>query len=133
MWVPYTCYYHLYSRDDLYACAERTGVDWILTMGDSQEREFVAQLKFMNSSLQDTTDAFQADFVMDSSPNRLRITYQFFSAAFRWVDAVATQRSFAMDQRYFDHFNIRPSAVRAGVRLSLQTLVHVFVCVAVVA
>lgn len=113
LWVPYNCYYHLYSRDDTYTCAKKTGVDWILTMGDSQEREFIAQLKMMNGTVQDTTKFEDADFVMHESPNNLRVTWQFYTSAFMWVDAFGNQRSFALDQKYYDHFNIRPSEVRA--------------------
>jgi hypothetical protein len=50
VWVPYTCYHHLYSRRTTYACAARKGVQWIHAMGDSQEREFVAHFKNMNGS-----------------------------------------------------------------------------------
>ena len=50
VWVPYDCYYHLYTRDDLYACAVRDNVGWIHSMGDSQEREFVSMYKQMNAS-----------------------------------------------------------------------------------
>ena len=50
VWTPYTCYYHLYSKADLYACAARTDTSWIHTWGDSQEREFVSMLKLVNGS-----------------------------------------------------------------------------------
>ena len=50
MFVPYDCYYHLYNKDSLYQCAAATDVKWILTMGDSQEREFVGVMKNMNGS-----------------------------------------------------------------------------------
>ena len=115
MWVPYTCYYHLYSRDDVYRCAETDKLDWILAMGDSQEREFVAHFKMMNGTVKETTKFERADFVMHQSPNKLRITWQFFMTAFFYTDAFLKPRDFAgMDQVYFDHFNIRPTAVRAS-------------------
>ncbi len=50
MWVPFDCYYHLYDRDELYRCAAETDTKWILAMGDSQEREFVAIMKNINGS-----------------------------------------------------------------------------------
>ncbi len=112
VWVPYDCYYHLYSRADTYTCANKTGVDWILTMGDSQEREFIAQLKMMNGSVQDTAKFEQADFVMDGSPNNLRATWQFYTESYMWNDTFSNPRQFSTDQKYFDHFNIRPSEVR---------------------
>ncbi len=110
MWVPYTCYYHLYSRDDLYACAERTGVDWILSMGDSQEREFVAQLKNINGSVHDTTKFEQVDFIMHGS-HSLRVTWQFYMSSLQWTNLTLHTRHFSTDQQYLDHFNIRPSQV----------------------
>jgi hypothetical protein len=59
MWVPYTCYYHMYSKHDLYTCANETGVNWIHVMGDSQEREFVSMLKKANGTLGIATKFFQ--------------------------------------------------------------------------
>ena len=50
VWVPYDCYYHLYDQAGLYRCAAETKTDWIATMGDSQEREFVAIMKNTNGS-----------------------------------------------------------------------------------
>ena len=114
VWVPYDCYYHLYSREDAYACGEKTGIDWIHTMGDSQEREFVAHMKMMNGSVEEATKFEQADFVMSGSPNGIRVTWQFFAESFLWRDAFKG-RSFAVDQKLFDRFNIRPSEVRACV------------------
>ncbi len=48
--MPYDCYYHLYIKEDLYACAASENVNWIHAMGDSQEREFVSLLKQVNGS-----------------------------------------------------------------------------------
>ena len=53
--MPYSCYYHVYDREGLYRCAAETKTDWILTMGDSQEREFVAVMKNINGSTEDAT------------------------------------------------------------------------------
>ncbi len=55
MYVPYDCYYHVYDKEALYKCAAETHTDWILAMGDSQEREFVAIMKNINGSLDDAT------------------------------------------------------------------------------
>ncbi len=49
MWVPFTCYYHLFSRDDLLECAARNNVSRVSAMGDSQVREVVAQLRLMTA------------------------------------------------------------------------------------
>ena len=55
LWVPYSCYYHLFSKSDLYRCADTEKVSWIHAMGDSQEREFVSMLKMVNGSEQTYT------------------------------------------------------------------------------
>ncbi len=55
MWTPYDCYYHLYNKADLFRCAAESDVRWIHSMGDSQEREFVAVMKNINGSLDDAT------------------------------------------------------------------------------
>ncbi len=55
VFVPYDCYYHVYDRDALYRCAAATNTDWVLAMGDSQEREFVAVMKNLNGSREDAT------------------------------------------------------------------------------
>ena len=55
VFVPYDCYYHVYDREGLYRCAAETKTEWILTMGDSQEREFVAIMKNINGSHEDAT------------------------------------------------------------------------------
>ncbi len=50
VFVPYDCFYHVYDQAGMYKCAVQEKVDWILTMGDSQEREFVAIMKNINGS-----------------------------------------------------------------------------------
>jgi hypothetical protein len=55
VYVPYDCYYHVYDKEALYKCAAATHTDWVLAMGDSQEREFVAVMKNINGSLDDAT------------------------------------------------------------------------------
>ena len=55
VFVPYDCYYHVYDKAALYKCAAATNVSWVLAMGDSQEREFVAIMKNINGSLEDAT------------------------------------------------------------------------------
>ena len=53
---------------------------------------------------------------MNGSPNNLRITWQFYSKDFFAVDAFKTPRDFhTVDEKYFDHFNLRVSAVRSPV------------------
>ena len=56
----------------------------------------------------------QADFIMDGSPNKLRIMWQFFEKTFLGRDAFEQPREFAVDQQYFDHFNLRVSEVNTG-------------------
>ena len=48
VWVPYTCYYHYYSKADMAVCANRTGLKWLHAAGDSQQREFIAHLKMVH-------------------------------------------------------------------------------------
>ncbi len=55
VFVPYDCYYHMYDRQGLYRCAAETNTNWILAMGDSQEREFVAVMKNINGSTEAAT------------------------------------------------------------------------------
>ena len=50
---------------------------------------------------------------MNGSPNNLRIVWQFFEKTFLGRDAFKEPREFAVDQHYFDHFNIRVSEVGA--------------------
>lgn len=38
VWVPYTCYYHLYSARDIETCAQSEGLEWLVIQGDSQVR-----------------------------------------------------------------------------------------------
>jgi hypothetical protein len=111
IFVPYDCYYHLYSKENVYSCAQKTGVDWIHSVGDSQEREFVASFNMMNSSVVGAKKFEQADFVMHGSPNNLRITWQFYTETFLWTSAFENQRQFDMEVKLFDHFNIVPSKV----------------------
>ena len=105
----------MFSRDDMYTCANYAGMDWILTMGDSQEREFVAQMKMMNGSVLETTKFEQADFIMHESMNKLRVTWQFYTESYMWRDTFLRPREFKIDQKFFDHFNIRPTLVCACV------------------
>jgi hypothetical protein len=59
---------------------------------------------------------------MNGSPNKLRITWQFYEEQLLRMDPVKAGRLFARDKRYFDHFNLRPSVVRCTA--------HAFVVVA---
>jgi len=33
VWVPYDCYYHIYSADDILYCAEKKNISWFLVLG----------------------------------------------------------------------------------------------------
>jgi hypothetical protein len=52
---------------------------------------------------------------MDGSPKNLRISWKFFEASMHdWATYnLSSNREFRVDQVYFDHFNIRVSAVRS--------------------
>jgi hypothetical protein len=111
LWVPYDCYYHMYTREDMLECTAKENINWIHTMGDSQEREFVASMKTVNNDTGSATKFENVDFRMDGSPNNLRVTWQFYVESFLWHDGFSHPRTFATDQKIFDHFNIRPSEV----------------------
>ena len=52
---------------------------------------------------------------MHGSSNNLRIGRQFFDKDFLATDAFKNPRNFSLyDEKYFDHFNIRVSEVRAS-------------------
>ena len=95
----------------MYACAAKKDVKWIHAMGDSQQREFVAVMKMFNGTQIEATKFENADWIMDQSPNNLRITWQFYAKTFLWLDAKQKPRNFDNDKLYFDHYNIVPSDV----------------------
>jgi hypothetical protein len=137
VWVPYTCYYHLYSKEDLFNCAKRANIDWIHTIGDSQQREFVSMLKQVNGSLESNTPysdvsfvtrdtslfqylevlnsvVFQADFIMHGS--NLRVTFTAYADTLYSDHAFSfsQNRSFSFDKNRFDSFNIFDSRNDSG-------------------
>jgi hypothetical protein len=59
----------------------------------------------------------QADFIMNGSPNDLRMTWQFFEEQFLRMNPEAKGRLFERDVKYFDHFNLAPSAVSESVEM----------------
>ena len=59
LYIPHDCYFHMFSKEDIYTCGGRDKVDWIHAMGDSQEREFVSMMKMVNGST-DTYTKYQA-------------------------------------------------------------------------
>lgn len=95
----------------MFECTVKEKINWIHTMGDSQEREFVASMKTVNNDTGSATKFENVDFTMHDSPNNLRVTWQFYVESFLWHDGFSHPRSFATDQKIFDHFNIRPSEV----------------------
>lgn len=132
MWVPYDCYYHLYSKEDLYYCAAQDDVRWIHAMGDSQEREFVSMFKLVNGSTQSVTKYMQTDFEMYGSPSHLRITWQFFSTTMNGQDRYdkSNGRDFNIDKVYFDHYNLKVSEVCELAECISDVILH---CVAIFA
>jgi hypothetical protein len=120
----------------LIRCAAQSNIDWIVAMGDSQEREFVGMMKNYNGSKQPATkfpsvctslkclnmphvfrmryefQFFQADFRMHGSANNLRIIWQFFEHYFVHSNPSQNPRDFFRhDVLYFDHFNLAVSEV----------------------
>ncbi len=45
----------MYSRDDVYRCAAKDNLKWLVAMGDSQEREFIAMMKMINGTVEAAT------------------------------------------------------------------------------
>lgn len=78
VWVPYTCYYHLFSAQDMYTCAAEAGVRWIHGVGDSQVRPFVVVLELMSGADGPKGKFKYADFMMGSGNQQLRVSWQFF-------------------------------------------------------
>ena len=127
--MPYTCYYHWYSKADLARCAQATNVDWVHTMGDSQEREFVAQLMMINADVRTVMKFDQADmFIGEQGVGGFRATWQFFSASFKAVNPYLVSRNFSNDVQYFDHVHLRPSTVSAPVRTQAFPVRHNCAC-----
>lgn len=102
----------------MYYCANSTGLDWILQLGDSQEREFMAQLKMWGVTTPSPSKFPHFSSVMDQSPNNLTLTWQFYSESLLPYGAQggmsvssAAPRQFSTDQKLLDHFNVRASQV----------------------
>lgn len=55
MWVPHECYYHMFNKTDVNTCAAKLGINWIHHTGDSQIREVVSHVKFLNGSAASVT------------------------------------------------------------------------------
>ena len=56
LWVPYDCYYHVFSQDDIGSCAASQQLQWLHVMGDEQQSSFLARLFALtdDNTLQDT-------------------------------------------------------------------------------
>jgi hypothetical protein len=45
VWVPYTCFLHLYDASEISTCAKEKDMRWLVGFGDSQMRETFAMLR----------------------------------------------------------------------------------------
>ena len=106
MWVPYTCYYHMYYRRDIELCAQRAGVRWTHVTGEGQQREFVTMLQKLNGDDATTDQLTTAD--MDAGG--MRVTWQAWPVQMsrdrNATDTSAHTREFASDRVYFDAINL---------------------------
>eukprot|EP00298_Acanthocystis_sp_HF-20_P016473 c21491_g1_i1.p1 GENE.c21491_g1_i1~~c21491_g1_i1.p1 ORF type:complete len:416 (-),score=142.09 c21491_g1_i1:30-1277(-) len=112
IWVPYTCYYHLYSKSDLKYCSDKTNLKWLLITGDSQVREFIEHLHLIGGY----TDVFGkfAGLERPALVEGLRVTFQFFEYAYlvnqNIKDNNGNTHPFSRGWwPYLEHFNILPS------------------------
>ena len=58
---------------------------------------------------------------MAGSPNNMRVSWQFYELTLSSPATFESTnfREFSFDQKYFDHFNLGPSAVRVAFFMSL--------------
>eukprot|EP00300_Choanocystis_sp_HF-7_P027434 c32543_g1_i1.p1 GENE.c32543_g1_i1~~c32543_g1_i1.p1 ORF type:complete len:745 (+),score=89.81 c32543_g1_i1:1029-3263(+) len=123
VWVPYTCYHHLYSCEDIEACATRDNIKWLLIHGDSQVRELMGHMHLL-CGYSDVFGKFaaleRANYTKD-----LRLSYYFQDLAYesRVPDHRGVGHPFARGfWQLMHHFNIAPDCA-SGLPLS-KYLVH---------
>jgi hypothetical protein len=114
VFVPFTCYYHLYSIQEAGCCAADRKVLWSLIMGDSPIRELFGNLLNFNGTTERYAK-FDAIDAVAGLPPPMRLTFQFWHSSFfmsseyEALRGGSLKRSFAMDRAYLDHFNVLPS------------------------
>lgn len=128
--MPYDCYYHIYSKEDVLTCAKRAGINWIFQTGDSQTRVFSAWMaaladtafgKFVSDNTV-LTNRGSTGAVADPRDNAtwqsggwsLRTTWQFYPQLWETWNQNVT-RAFEKDALMLDHFNICPKTAEVPV------------------
>lgn len=110
IWVPYSCYYHLYTPEDISFCAKEKGINWIHFTGDSISREFVGYLMSVFNE-PDTSKFQQADVNL----NGLRITFQ------AWNDIImeisTQERNIEFVEELLNHYNV----LRPGTSATIES------------
>ena len=115
VWVPYTCYYHWYSKGDAIRCADATNTSWVVTIGDSQPREFMAAMIELNEDRTTSIkwDTTHVDFAANAnSTARFRVGFQFYATTFLRPNVSPFTRNFSSDEMFYQYFNMKPSMVR---------------------
>lgn len=122
VWVPYDCYYHLYSCNDIAKCSAHTDLKWLLIQGDSQVRELLGHIH-LQCGYSDVFGKFAA-LERANLTNGLRLSYYFQDLAYdsRVPDARGVAHPFARGfWQLMHHFNILPDCA-SGLPLSQYTV-----------
>eukprot|EP01087_Luapelamoeba_hula_P021853 TRINITY_DN7703_c0_g1_i1.p1 TRINITY_DN7703_c0_g1~~TRINITY_DN7703_c0_g1_i1.p1 ORF type:complete len:280 (+),score=25.25 TRINITY_DN7703_c0_g1_i1:2-841(+) len=114
VWVPYDCYYHLYSGQDIMHCLEEKDWHWEVVMGDSVVREVATNTMAQFRRL----DGFKFEHVdyqlADLFPVKweFRIVYEFFLPLFYLGHGAP--RSFEADKVFLDQYNFLGLTSKGG-------------------
>lgn len=114
VFVPFECYYHLYTIADVSCCAAENNLRWTLVMGDSPVREIFGNMLNFNGSTERYAK-FDAIDAVAGLPPPMRLTFQFWHTSFFGSDDFnrarggERRRPFSVDKAYLDHFNVLPS------------------------
>ena len=133
LWVPYDCYYHLYSAKDVKSCATSQNMTWLHAMGDAQQGVFMERL-FSFRGVSPLEEPFESPFnawkqvslpltlAPTSGNTRVQVAPTVRLSWFRVNNALndrdmdspklrSNKRVFEIDRLFFDHFNMVPSEV----------------------
>eukprot|EP01102_Stenamoeba_stenopodia_P012452 TRINITY_DN3946_c0_g1_i1.p1 TRINITY_DN3946_c0_g1~~TRINITY_DN3946_c0_g1_i1.p1 ORF type:complete len:764 (-),score=93.75 TRINITY_DN3946_c0_g1_i1:188-2479(-) len=105
VWVPYDCYYHLFTPEELLFCAKKTGIKWIHVMGDSTSREVIASMLSM-FPVGDISYNEIYETLRDAQTS-LQLSYEVFQRITE--DGTLEFNEFKPDQIQLDRFNLRRS------------------------
>jgi len=114
VFVPFECYYHLYTISEVSCCATENNLKWTLVMGDSPVREIFGNMLNFNGSTERYAK-FDAIDAVAGLPPPMRLTFQFWHTSFysssdyNRARGGERHRPFSVDRAYLDHFNVLPS------------------------